>query len=75
MTYPQMPWTPADDELLRKLILENASPHEIAAGLKRSVSSIRARAHKLGIPLGYLRGNGLGRTGFHRSALGSTHNP
>jgi hypothetical protein len=55
MAYPQIPWTSEDDKLLRNLILENASPHEIAAALRRSISSIRARAHKLGIPLGFLR--------------------
>jgi hypothetical protein len=47
-------WTPEEDELLRKLVLANASPFDIAVQLKRSVSSVRARAHRLGIPLGFL---------------------
>jgi hypothetical protein len=47
-------WTPEDDELLRKLVLENASPIEIAGEMKRSLPSVKARAHRLGIPLGFL---------------------
>jgi hypothetical protein len=47
-------WTPEDDELLRKLVLANASPFDIAVQLERSLSSVRARAHRLGIPLGFL---------------------
>jgi hypothetical protein len=47
-------WTPEEDELLRKLVLANASPLDIAAQLERSLSSVRAYAHRLGIPLGFL---------------------
>jgi hypothetical protein len=47
-------WTPEEDELLRKLVLTNASPFDIAVQLKRSLSSVRARAHRLGTPLGFL---------------------
>jgi len=47
-------WTPEEDELLRKLVLANASPFDIAVELKRSLSSVRARAHRLGISLGFL---------------------
>jgi hypothetical protein len=47
-------WAPEEDELLRKLVLANASPFDIAVQLKRSLSSVRARAHRLGIPLGFL---------------------
>jgi hypothetical protein len=47
-------WTPEEDELLRKLVLANASPFDIAVQLERSRSSVRARAHRLGIPLGFL---------------------
>jgi hypothetical protein len=47
-------WTPEEDELLRKLVLANASPFDIAAQLERSLSSVRARAHRLGIPLDFL---------------------
>jgi hypothetical protein len=47
-------WTPEEDELLRKLVLANASPFDIAVQLERSRSSVRARAHRLAIPLGFL---------------------
>jgi hypothetical protein len=36
-------WTPEEDELLRKLVLANASPFDIAVQLERSRSSVRAR--------------------------------
>jgi DNA-directed RNA polymerase specialized sigma24 family protein len=54
MAYPSTPWTPEDDTLLRKLVLENEAPFEIAEQLGRSISSVRARAHRLGIPLVFL---------------------
>jgi hypothetical protein len=47
-------WTPAEDEVLRELALANGSAFDIAVELKRSLSSVRARAHRLGIPLGFL---------------------
>ena len=47
-------WAPEEDELLRKLVLANASPFDVAVRLERSLSSIRARAHRLGISLGFL---------------------
>jgi hypothetical protein len=54
MAYPSNRWTPDEETLLRKLVLENASPFEIAVQLGRSISSVKARAHRLGIPLGFL---------------------
>jgi hypothetical protein len=55
MPHPPKPlWTPEEDELLRKLVFENASPFEIAAELKRTIPSVKARAFRLGIPLGFL---------------------
>jgi hypothetical protein len=45
-------WAPEDDEILRKLVL--ASPFDIAVQLERSLSSVRAGAHRLGIPLDFL---------------------
>jgi hypothetical protein len=54
MTHPKAAWTPEDDELLRKLVFENSSPFEIAVELKRSIPSVKTRAHRLGIPLGFL---------------------
>ena len=47
-------WASEEDELLRKLVLANASPFDVAVRLERSLSSIRARAHRLGISLGFL---------------------
>jgi hypothetical protein len=44
-------WTSEDDELLRNLVLANVSPFDIAAELGRSVSTVKARAHCLGITL------------------------
>jgi hypothetical protein len=45
-------WTPEEDQVLRELALANGSPFDIAVQLKRSLPSVRARAHRLGIPLG-----------------------
>ena len=47
-------WMPEEDEILRELALANGSPFDIAMQLKRSLPSVRARAHQLGIPLGFL---------------------
>jgi hypothetical protein len=44
-------WTPDEDELLRNLVLANVSPFDIAAQLGRSVSTVKARAHCLGMTL------------------------
>jgi hypothetical protein len=44
-------WTPDDDEFLRNLVIANVSPFHIAAQLGRSVSTVKARAHCLGIKL------------------------
>jgi hypothetical protein len=38
-----------EDELLRNLVLANVLPFDIAAQLGRSVSTVKARAHCLGI--------------------------
>jgi hypothetical protein len=42
-------WTSEDDELLRNLVLANVSPFDIAAQLGRSVSTVKALAHCLGM--------------------------
>jgi DNA-binding NarL/FixJ family response regulator len=44
-------WTSEEDELLRNLVLANVSPFDIAAELGRSVSTVKVRAHCLGITL------------------------
>jgi|HubBroStandDraft_5_1064220.scaffolds.fasta_scaffold1079803_1 hypothetical protein len=46
-------WTPEEDEVLRELARTNGAPLEIAIQLKRSLPSVRARADRLGIPLGF----------------------
>jgi DNA-directed RNA polymerase specialized sigma24 family protein len=48
-------WTPDDDEVLRKMVLEGRSPTEIALELERSISAVKARAHRLGISLGFYK--------------------
>jgi len=48
-------WTAEEDELLRELALSTGSPLDIATLLKRSLPSVRARADRLGIPLGFLK--------------------
>jgi hypothetical protein len=44
-------WTPEEDELLRNLVLLNVAPFDVAAKLGRSVATVKARAHFLGIML------------------------
>ena len=51
------PWTPSDDERLRKLAAEGRSSVTISERLKRSPKSIRERAKKLKIPLRKLEVN------------------
>jgi hypothetical protein len=53
------PWTPADDERLRKLAAEGRNATTIAERLKRSPASVRGRAKNLGIML--VKANGLPR--------------
>jgi hypothetical protein len=49
--YGSKEWTPDEDDLLRKLVLKNCAPADIAIDLKRSLPAIKARAHRLGISL------------------------
>jgi hypothetical protein len=46
-----VPWSPAEDERLRKLALSGLSLLEIATRMERSKSSIRARALKMNIAI------------------------
>jgi hypothetical protein len=46
-----VPWSPAEDEQLRRLALSGASMAEIAAQMKRSKSSVRNRALNLKIAI------------------------
>ena len=48
-------WTSDEDERLRKLVISNASAFDIAAGLGRTVTAVRARAQALRISLGSSR--------------------
>jgi hypothetical protein len=45
------PWTPADDERLRKLAGEGRNAQTIAERLKRTVGAVRGRAKHLGVML------------------------
>jgi DNA-binding CsgD family transcriptional regulator len=51
------PWTPSDDERLRKLAAEGRSSVTIAERMKRSPASIRNRAKTLKISLRRLEVN------------------
>ena len=62
----QNPWTPEDDDLLRKLARSGESAPTIAKRLNRSVDSVRARARTLNIALAksqILKGLGRGAKG------------
>ena len=45
------PWTPEDDERLRKLAGEGRTALTIAERLKRSTTAVRGRAKRLGVEL------------------------
>ena len=45
------PWTEADEERLRSMILAGASPRTIVEVLDRTIDSVRVRANRLRIPL------------------------
>jgi hypothetical protein len=44
-------WTPEEDDRLRRLAMEGQSAGVISELLKRKVTAVWARAHKLGISL------------------------
>ncbi len=46
-----IPWSPDEDEQLRKLALSGASMAEIAQQMQRTKSSVRTRASKLKIAI------------------------
>lgn len=43
------PWTPAQDEELRRLVRGNTSTHDIAATLARTPEAVFQRAWQLGL--------------------------
>jgi hypothetical protein len=45
------PWSPADDERLRKLVEEGRNSVTIAERLKRTTNAVLTRAHKLKITI------------------------
>ncbi len=45
------PWTADEDDRLRQLVLSGAAIDQIVEGLDRTESSVRARAHLLGVTL------------------------
>ena len=51
------PWTPSDDERLRKLAAEGRSSLTIAERMQRSPNSIRRRAQRLKIVLAKVQGS------------------
>jgi hypothetical protein len=51
------PWTPSEDERLRKLAAEGRSSLTISERMKRSQQSIRHRARKLNIVLAKVQGS------------------
>jgi hypothetical protein len=57
------PWTVEEDERLRQLVVSSAPLTEIAERLDRTESSVRARAHFLGV---IVRRFGAKRRGLSR---------
>jgi hypothetical protein len=54
----KLPWTKDEEERLRKLLLENGRPDEIATELSRSASAVKSKAHALRLtvaPIGNFR--------------------
>jgi hypothetical protein len=47
--FHSMPWTPADDEQLRSMLMAGRTAAEIATKLKRSVAAVHRRARVLGL--------------------------
>jgi hypothetical protein len=59
-------WTKDEEERLRQMFLQHAQPDEIAKELRRTVSSVRSKAHALGITIarfGDLRRPGISSWG------------
>jgi hypothetical protein len=57
------PWTAEEDERLQQLVLSGAAVDQIVERLDRTESSVRARAHLLGVTL---RRFGAKRRGMSR---------
>jgi hypothetical protein len=54
MTRPQFhktPWTPAEEERLRAMIMSGMSVKDISTEHQRSVGAVRSRSEQLGISL------------------------
>ena len=58
-------WTQQEDERLRRLLIADTPPSEIAETLGRTVSAVKARAYLLGITLARfgIRRRGMSRWG------------
>jgi HJR/Mrr/RecB family endonuclease len=54
------PWTPQEDDLLRKLALSGSNITTIAVQIKRSHSAVRNRAIKLNIVVARVRDEAKG---------------
>jgi hypothetical protein len=46
-------WTQEDEEILRRLVLTNTPPFEIARVLGRTVSAVKTRARSLGLRIAF----------------------
>jgi hypothetical protein len=51
MTVVWRPWTPTEDDQLRKAVMAGMRAAEIAAELKRSIPAVRNRGGRLGLTL------------------------
>jgi hypothetical protein len=49
--HASLPWTQAEDDNLRKLVLAGASTGEIGHQLNRTISAVQSRARRLNIIL------------------------
>jgi hypothetical protein len=49
--FPARPWTPAEEERLRALVMAGMSAIDLSPELQRSVAAVRSRSEQLGISL------------------------
>ena len=68
MTSVPVPWSTADDDLLRDLARRGLSEGEIADRLKRNKSSVRTRAKRIGVTIARDR-NGMQKLQKAESSL------
>jgi hypothetical protein len=49
--FPARPWTAAEEERLRALVMEGMSAIDLSLELQRSVAAVRSKSEQLGISL------------------------